>query len=75
MNHITKRNRLMNAIDSLSAYVPHCPTESKPRLIAEIARMQQEVNRIKCMTLSELQSQVDEYVDTRESKLNFSAKC
>ena len=72
MNHITKRNRLMAHIDSFSEFLRYCDQKSKMKLINEIAKMRQQVEVIKCMTLSELQEQVQEYIDVKESKLNYS---
>lgn len=72
MNNITKRNRLLEQYKSYEYYLPFCPSESKPKLMEEMLRINDEIKRIHTMTLSQLQTQVQEYIDTKKSKLNES---
>jgi len=60
----------MAQYDSYDAFLPYCPSESKPNLMLEMLRINDEIKRIQCMTLSELQTQIDDYYDTKKSKLN-----
>lgn len=72
MNNITKRNRLLEQYKSYEDYLPFCPSENKPKLMEEMLRINDEIKRIHTMTLSQLQTQVQEYFDTKKSKLNES---
>ena len=72
MNNITKRNRLLEQYKSYDDYLPFCPPESKPKLMEEMLRINNEIKRIHTMTLSQLQTQVKEFIDTKKSKLNES---
>ena len=72
MNNITKRNRLLEQYKSYEDYLPFCPSENKPKLMEEMLRINDEIKRIHTMTLSQLQTQVDEFIDTKKSKLNES---
>lgn len=70
MNHITKRNRLQEQINLYDAFLPFCPPESKFKLMEEMLRMRDEIQRIQTMTLRELQTPVFEYTITEKSTLN-----
>jgi len=71
MNHITKRNRLEIQLKSLMDFAPICPRNSFLKLSTEMARISQEIEKIKCMTLAELTKPVDVYYDTKPSRVNF----
>lgn len=57
---------------SYDDFLPYCPPESKPKLMEEMLRINDEIKRIHTMTLLQLQTQIDEYYDTKKSKLNES---
>jgi hypothetical protein len=72
MNNITKRNRILGQLESFTLFLPECHPDARPRLIMEMNRLVLEIERIKRMGLSDLQKQIIEYYDTKESQFNFT---
>jgi hypothetical protein len=71
MNAITQRNRLEITLKSYMEFAPYCPRDSYLKLSNEMVRISERLEKIKCMTLSELTKQIPEYLDTKNSIINL----
>ena len=71
MNHISQRNKLEARLKSYMDFMPFCPRDSIVKLSNEMVRINNRLDNIKCMSLSELVKEVPSYYDTKQSKSNF----
>lgn len=71
MNYISQRNRLEMQLQSYIKFTEFCPRDSFLKLSMEMVRITERIEILNRMPLSELTKQVSEYLDTKNSKINF----
>ena len=71
MNAITQRNRLESQLKSYKDFVPFCPADGLLKLIGEMTKIIQRIDKIKELEIDELVKEVPFYFDIKQSKANF----
>jgi hypothetical protein len=71
MNHIRQRNHLEIQLKNFKDYVPLCPNDSLPKLLQEITKIQNRLEKIREFTIDQLLQDVTVVEDTKQSKINF----
>lgn len=71
MNAITQRNKLDAQLKSYMDFMPFCPRDSFLKLSNEMIKINNRLDKIKCMGLKELMAPVDYQFETKQSKVNF----
>jgi len=71
MNHIRQRNSLEIQLKNFKDYVPLCPNDSLPKLLQEITKIQNRLEKIREFTIDQLLQDVTVVEDTKQSKINF----
>lgn len=71
MNHISQLNKIEIRLRSYIDFMPYCPRDSFLKLSNEIVKINNRIDIINRMSLSEsLQEVISDY-DTKQSKINF----
>ena len=71
MNAITQRNKLEIQLKGFKDFVPFCPADGLLKLIGEMTKIIQRIDKIKELDIDELVKEVPFYFDTKQSKTNF----
>lgn len=71
MNHISQRNRLEARLKSYMDFMTICPRDSFLKISNEMVKINDRLDKIKCMSLDELVKEVPSYYETKQSKINF----
>lgn len=71
MNHSYQRNRLLIQLQSYKDFIPLCSFDDLPKLLAEITKIHNRIEKIKTYSIKKLMEEVPVYYETKQSKINF----
>lgn len=71
MNQITQRNKLDKQLSSYVAFLKIANRSQSVKLCKEIAKLSSRIELIDLMPFPEQSKKLDEYFETKQSKLNF----